>query len=85
VTQVGVALNGSLTRSHTGLMTGQEAITATVGSALFGVVMGFLLGYCVAAERFRRAIQQIDRMYRGTEEAANAPLPRNDTQSEARH
>jgi len=66
-------------------MTGQEAITAAVGSALFGVGMGFLLGYCVAAERFRRAIQQINRLYQGTEEAASAPLPKSETQSEARH
>jgi hypothetical protein len=54
------------------MMTGQEAITATVGSALFGVVTGFLLGYSVAAERFRRAIGQLNRMHRGTEEAACA-------------
>ena len=66
-------------------MTEQEVITATVGSALFGVVIGVLLGYSVAAERFRRAIRQIGRMYRGTEEPANAPLPNSDTQSEARH
>jgi hypothetical protein len=66
-------------------VTEQEVITATVGSALFGVVIGVLLGYSVAAERFRRAIRQINRMYRGTEEAADAPLPRNDTQPDARH
>ena len=59
-------------------------MTAITAAIFAGAIAGYLLGYTVAAERFLRAIRQINQMYREIQDhggnADAAVLARNNKQ-----